>query len=114
TRQLCLLGLLAGCAAATTAVIDGQVVPRLNVELTGQPYIVHHRGAHPRPGSPSGGLRDSGGTITGQVCGADIDYGVEHKGDHVQLVGFVDGSLASQVRAEEKVGVRLFTGALTT
>src|SRR5262249_54174330 len=48
--------------------------------------------AHPKPGSPSGGLRDFGGRISGNVCGLDITYDVQHEGDHTRLTGFIDES----------------------
>jgi hypothetical protein len=72
------------CAAAPkTAVVDGRTVPRPTLDFGGHPYSLRHQGAHPRPNGPSDGLTDAGGTITGRVCGMNVDYGVEHRGDHV-------------------------------
>src|SRR5262245_1829312 len=93
-----LLALLAAAPAAlvacattpTTVIIDGKEVPRLTQEFTGQPYSIRHSGAHPRPGGASSGLRSPGGSITGVVCGAGVQFDVEHLGDHVQLTGFID------------------------
>lgn len=123
---LALLGLLScfsGACATTpaTAVVDGVSMPRPTLQFTGQPYTVRHNRAHPRPGGPSSGLRTPGGDITGTVCGADIDYEVYHRGDHVQLVGLVDpggidsqGRIDSQVRIEDARGMRQITGQLGT
>ncbi|MCS6915273.1 MAG: hypothetical protein RMK29_15825 [Myxococcales bacterium] len=107
------LPLVLGCAPLpTTAVVQGVTVPRLTLEYAGQPYLVRHTAAHPQPGGPSSGLRDHGGKITGQVCGMDIDYQVQHLGDHVQLVGFLDMRLQSQIQVRDHGGERLITGSL--
>ena len=64
---LALVVAVAGCATVPkTAVVDGKVVPRLTLAFTGQPYEIKHEGAHPQPGSPSGGLKDAGGSIHGR------------------------------------------------
>ena len=105
-----LLAALAGGCASTTAIIDGKTVPRLELAFTGQPYIVRHHRAHPRPGGPSSGLTDSGGDIVGRVCGVDVDFEVQHEGDHVQLTGFIDNERASVVRVADREGARTFTG----
>jgi hypothetical protein len=109
-RALTLLA-LAGCAP-TTAMVDGKTVPRPTFSFTGNPYSVTHRRAHPRPGGPSSGLSDDGGTIGGDVCGMQIDYGVEHRGDHVQLVGFIDGDHPSELAIRDENGRRHITGSL--
>lgn len=101
-----------GCAAPKTAIVDGQTVPRLTLELTGQPYEIKHEGAHPRPGGASSGLRDAGGAIRGRVCGMLVDFDVTHKGDHVQLVGSIDNQLPASIDVSEDRGVRHFTGML--
>ena len=88
-RLLISLVLLAGCAP-TTAFVDGKTVPRLDMDFVGQPFVVRVSAAHPRPGSPSGGLRDFGGRISGNICGLDITYDVQHEGDQTHLTGFVD------------------------
>lgn len=102
-----------GCATMpTTAVVNGVEVPRLTQEHGGQPFVVRHTGAHPKPGGPSSGLRDYGGKITGQVCGMDIDYQVQHLGDHVQLTGFLDLKLETQIQVRDQNGERVISGAL--
>lgn len=104
---------LAGCATVPkTAIVDGQEVPRKTLEFTGQPYTITHRAAHPRPGGPSSGLRDAGGNITGQVCGMDVDYSVKHEGDRVQLVGFLDQTIATQLHVRDQHGLRTISGNL--
>ncbi|HEX6835363.1 MAG TPA: hypothetical protein VF334_02265, partial [Polyangia bacterium] len=64
------LVLAAGCAP-TTAIVDGKQVPRLDMDFVGQPFVIRVSGAHPKPGSPSGGLRDFGGRISGNICGLE-------------------------------------------
>jgi hypothetical protein len=103
---------LAGCATPKTALIDGQQVPRLTLELNGQPYTVKHEGAHPRPRSPSGGLSDAGGSIRGRVCGMYVDFDVTHKGDHVQLVGSLDNRIPAAIDVSGDDDVRHFSGNL--
>ncbi len=95
-----------------TAIVDGKEVPRLTVEFNGQPYSMKHEGAHPRPGGPSSGLRDAGGSIRGRVCGMFVDFDVTHKGDHVQIVGSIDDHLDASIDVSEANGVRHFTGKL--
>jgi hypothetical protein len=113
TRPLAaLLCFASGCAGSTTAIVDGKPVPRLELAFSGDPYSITHRRAHPRPGGPSGGLSDDGGTIGGDVCGMQIDYGVEHKRDHVQLVGFIDGDRPSELAIRDEHGTRHITGSL--
>ena len=104
----------AGCATVPkTAIVDGKEVPRLTLAFTGQPYEVKHEGAHPQPGSPSGGLRSAGGSIHGRICGMFIDFDVTHKGDHVQLVGSIDNRMPAAIDvSEEAGGQRHFTGNL--
>jgi hypothetical protein len=105
--------LAVGCAGVPkTAIVDGKEVPRLTQEFNGQPYTVKHEGAHPRPGGPSEGLRDSGGSIRGRVCGMLVDFDVTHKGDHVQVVGSIDNHMPAAIDLNEANGVRHFTGNL--
>lgn len=105
--------LLAGCATVPkTAIVDGKEVPRLTLEFDGQPFTVKHEGAHPRPGGPSSGLKDAGGSIRGRVCGLLVDFDVTHKGDHVQLVGSIDNQMPAAIDVSEQGGVRHFTGNL--
>ena len=70
----------AGCAGVPkTAMVDGREVPRLTVQLSGNPYQLKHEGAHPRPGGPSSGLRDAGGSIRGRVCGMFVDLEAQQR-----------------------------------
>lgn len=104
---------VAGCATLpTTALVDGQEVPRKTLEFTGQPYTITHRAAHPRPGGPSSGLRDVGGNITGLICGMDVEYSVKHEGDRVQMVGFLDQTIATQLWVRDQHGLRTISGNL--
>jgi hypothetical protein len=105
--------LLSACATAPkTAMVDGREVPRQTFEFSGQPYTIKHEGAHPQPGGPSSGLKDSGGAIRGRVCGMLVDYDVLHKGDHVQLVGSLDNHIPTAIDVSEQGGARHFTGNL--
>lgn len=111
------IGVLALAACAGTAgpvVINGVPTPRTTMEFVGNPYSIRHTAAHPRPGSPSGGVTGDGGTITGTVCGADIQYHVSHNGDHVRVNGFVnmDWSMTLEIR-EEPSGARHILGGLS-
>src|SRR6266511_970166 len=108
TRLLLLCALAAGgCAGVPkTAVVDGQTVPRLALEYGGQPYAIKHEGAHPRPGNPSGGLRDAGGSIRGRVCGMFVDLDVSHKGDRVELVGSIDNRMPTAITVTQRDGKR--------
>src|SRR5512146_1856105 len=107
------LVLAAGCAP-TTAFVDGKQVPRLDMDFVGQPFVVRVSAAHPRPGSPSGGLRDNGGRISGNVCGLDITFDVQHEGDKTRLTGFVDEKQTdSRIEVRDVEGVsRQITGTL--
>jgi hypothetical protein len=117
-RSLAFFLLLAsplGCAP-TTAVVDGKTVPRLEMEYGGQPFAIRLIGAHPRPGGASSGLRDSGGRIVGNVCGLDVNFDVEHQGDHVHLTGTVDegGFEASLTVSDERNVTRVIKGWLSS
>ncbi|HWE31561.1 MAG TPA: hypothetical protein VHB97_26350, partial [Polyangia bacterium] len=62
--------------------------------------------AHPQPGSPSGGLRDFGGHVSGNVCGLELTYDVAHDGDHTHLTGFVDdGAYESSIDVHDEKGI---------
>lgn len=112
-RFVGLVLVVAGCAGVPkTAIVDGKEVARPRLEFGGQPYSVHHEGAHPRPGGPSSGLVDSGGAIRGRVCGMLVDFDVAHKGDHVQLVGSLDNRIPAAIDVSEQDGTRRFTGNL--
>src|SRR5690349_14430149 len=88
-RWILLAALAAGCAP-TTAIVDGKSMRRLDMDFVGQPFVVRVTAAHPRPGSPSGGLYGFGGHVSGNVCGLEVTYDVEHMGDHTRLTGFLD------------------------
>ncbi|MSP59481.1 MAG: hypothetical protein EXR72_03905 [Myxococcales bacterium] len=105
-----LLFTLGACAAPATAIIDGREVPRLDLDLTGEAFVVHHKRAHPRPGGPSGGVTGPGGDMVGQICGMQVDYEARHEGDHVQLIGAVDGSHPSSLAVRDQGGAREITG----
>lgn len=111
--SLALLALFVGCAP-TSVIVDGKKVPRLDLDYVGQPYVVRVSSAYPKPGSPSGGLVASGGRVSGNVCGLDITYDVEHDRDYVQLEGFVgDGNMESHLKVRDIGGViRRITGTL--
>jgi hypothetical protein len=113
-RRLSLLILVfAGCAP-TNAVVDGKTVPRLDMDFVGQPFVVRVSAAHPRPGSPSGGLKDFGGRISGNICGLDVTYDVQHEGDHTHLTGFIDeNQMESRLDVRDVQGVsRQISGTL--
>ena len=107
------LVLAAGCAPAT-AYVDGKQVPRLDMDFVGQPFVIRVSGAHPKPGSPSGGLRGFGGRISGNICGLDVTYDVQHEGDKTRLTGFVDEKQSdSRLEVRDVEGVsRQITGTL--
>src|SRR5947209_7455045 len=112
-RSLLPLLLLCGCAP-TSAVVNGKSVPRLDMDFVGQPFVVRVSAAHPKPGSPSGGLRDFGGRISGNICGLDVTYDVQHAGDHTILTGFVDeNQMESKLDVKDVQGVsRQINGTL--
>lgn len=100
----CLVGLVAGVSGCLThARVNGEWVAREHQEYQGQPYELKHDRAYPQPGGPSSGVRGSGGTIHGEVCGATVYYTVEHQGDYLQLIGRVDETPAD-LRVREQLG----------
>jgi hypothetical protein len=104
-----------GCGGPGRVVIDGRQVSRQQLQFTGWPYGLRHRDAH--PGGAAGastGLRGDGGTITGRVCGVDVLYQVEHRGEAVQLVGTLDNEFPAQLRVDDRDGSAHITGALAT
>lgn len=112
-RLLLCLVVVAGCAP-TTAVVDGKPVARLDMDFIGQPFVVRVSSAHPKPGSPSGGLKDFGGRVSGNICGLDVTYDIQHEGDHTHLTGFIDESqLESRLDVRDVQGTsRVITGTL--
>lgn len=108
-----------GCATATPPpVVDNHngkmsYMPRRDLELTGHPYALQHRGAHPQPGGASGGVRGPGGEISGTHCGAQVMLQVEHQGDHVAVAGAVDRELV-RLRMVERAGQRFIEGVIGT
>jgi hypothetical protein len=117
SMRLCLFGLLfiASCAPAN-AYVDGKQVPRLDMDFVGQPFVVRVSGAHPKPGSPSGGLRDNGGRLSGNICGLDVTYDIQHEGSHTHVTGFIDEQSGdSKLDVKDIDGVsRQITGTLDT
>jgi hypothetical protein len=113
-RWMLFTALLVGCSP-TLAVVDGKSVPRLDMEFYGQPFAIQVTGAHPKPGSPSGGLRDFGGHVSGNVCGLEVTYDVAHQGDHTHLTGFIDdGAFESTLDVHDEKGIsRQIEGQLT-
>jgi hypothetical protein len=102
-----------GCATApSTVLVDGREVPRPTLRFSGQPFSVRHSRAYPSPESPSSGLRDAGGDISGHVCGMNLDYDVQHKGDHVALDGHIDGPVPSHIDVREDGNARTFIGQI--
>ena len=59
-------------------------------------------------------LSQRGDRISGQVCGMDLSLDVTHRGDAVELSGFIDGRLPVHLTARPDVGGRAITGALGT
>ncbi|HEX4462565.1 MAG TPA: hypothetical protein VIA18_31525, partial [Polyangia bacterium] len=92
-RKLVFVALVAGCSP-TTAVVAGKTVPRIDLDFYGQPFAVEVTNAHPEPGSPSGGLRDFGGHVSGNVCGLELSYEIVHDGDKTKAIGYVDNNNA--------------------
>jgi hypothetical protein len=112
---LCLLAaplLSAGCAELSPAVVDSVAQQRRKQEFSGQPYKLRHLDAHPNPGSPSSGVEGRGGSITGVVCGADVQYQVTHRGDHVRVSGFVDNQYPVSLMMREANQIRRIQGHL--
>lgn len=105
---LCLSS-LCGCAAGPV-IIDGQPMQRLTQTFVGQPFHVTHTGAHPRPGSPSSGVKGDGGEIAGLVCGASVNLSVTHARDHVSLSGMIDGQHLMELEIREVNGYHRITG----
>lgn len=104
---------LSSCAANLGPVlIDGVATPRTTSEFVGQPYSIRHYDAYPRPVSASSGLSAPGGSIDGTVCGADIHYQVTHKGEHVQVSGFVGNLYSVNLLVREENHRRHITGGL--
>lgn len=104
---------LASCAANLgPVVIDGVATPRATSEYVGQPYSIRHYDAYPRPVSASSGLNAPGGAIDGTVCGSDIHYQVTHKGEHVQVSGFINNLYSVNLLVREDNHGRHITGGL--
>ncbi len=80
---------LGGCTP-TTAVVNGQRLPRPTLAYTdGYYYAVRHFRAYPEQRGASSGLRAYGGRIAGFACGADFTYESDYYGRSLRLSGFV-------------------------
>jgi len=112
-RFVILCTLAAGCASPPV-VVDGRPVPRMGLDFVGQPFAVRVSAAHPDPGGASSGLRAFGGRVSGNVCGIDVSYDVEHAADHTTLNGFIDnGRYESTIDVRDVGDVsRVISGAL--
>jgi hypothetical protein len=88
------LALLAGCAAPTTAVIDGRTVARPNLGYTDRRfYAVNHQRAYPDAHGPVHGLHNYDGRIVGEVCGLDVNFESEYWGRRLDVSGFISRRL---------------------
>jgi hypothetical protein len=86
---------LTGCAP-TTALINGQEVPRPTLGYTDHYYYaVTHYSAYPEQRGPSSGLRSYAGRIAGYACGAEISYEADYRGRSLQLLGYVEPTFQS-------------------
>src|SRR5438132_14134409 len=95
-RYLLVLGLAAGCAAPTSAVVDGHAVPRPNLGYTDHNiYALAYDHAYPQPRGPSSGLHAFGGTLWGRVCGSDVNFEAQYRGRYLDVSGFAAPALAS-------------------
>jgi hypothetical protein len=89
--SLCALFAFAiGCAAPTTAVINGQEVARPTLAYTDHYYYaVTHYNAYPEARGASSGLHTYAGRVAGFACGADFHYEADYRGRSIQLLGYV-------------------------
>lgn len=101
---------VAGCVGPV--MIDGKPTPRIRSEYTGQPYVLRHIDAHPRPGGPSSGVKEYGGRINGLVCGSDVDVTVTHAGNHTELYGVVENQHMTTLQIAETQGFHTITGSI--
>jgi hypothetical protein len=82
-----------GACAPTTAVINGQHVPRIQLAYTdGYYYAVTHYAAYPEARGPSSGLHSYGGRLAGFACGAAFNYESDFRGRSLLLGGFAQAS----------------------
>jgi hypothetical protein len=110
---------LFGCAAPTTAVVDGQTVARPNLGYTDRRfYAVKHERAYPDARGPASGLHNYDGRIVGRVCGVDVHFESEYWGHRLDVSGFVTrpvpGSRTRHVRFDvrNRGGERSIFGTL--
>jgi hypothetical protein len=89
--SLCaLFAVASGCAAPTTAVVNGQRVPRPTLAYTDHYYYaVTHYHAYPEARGASSGLQTYAGRVAGFACGADFHYEADYRGRSIQLLGYV-------------------------
>jgi hypothetical protein len=91
---------LSGCAAPTTAVIDGKTVPRPTLGYTDHDlFAIEHKRAWPTPRGASSGLHAYGGTLWGRVCGNDVNLEAEYRGRYLDVSGFISPAIARRISA---------------
>lgn len=77
----------------------------------GRYYAITMYDVHPDANHPFHGVDADAGRIAGVVCGVDVDFMIQHKGDHVMVMGQL-GSRTAQIAVSETAGDRVFIGAL--
>lgn len=111
-RTLSVVVLTACAGPIGTVAVDEDPMPRITKTFTGQPYSFRHNNAYRFNRSPSNGLKASGGTIAGTVCGTDIQYEVNHEGDRVRVSGFVNNDQSVNLIIREANNIRRIQGVL--
>lgn len=116
------LSLAAGCAP-TTAVVNGQRVPRPTLGYSdGYYYGVTHYRAYPENRGASSGLNAYGGRIAGYACGAEFNYESDYHDREIRLTGFVQPQyqavgheniqLPAHIEIRDRDGRRYLTGSI--
>jgi hypothetical protein len=102
--RLCIVALLAvlPSCAPSFANVRGEWKPRVRLGYTDNRYFaVTHDRAWPESRGASSGLRVYGGRLSGFVCGTDVWFESDYRGNRLQLLGYVepiDNSGATQTR----------------